>query len=199
MSTASREEYPRAGPAAVEAVGSPARLEILSALGDGPRTTRELACRLGRTRQSLYYHLGLLEDAGLVAAESVAGRPRERRYRVVEERIAVAARRSSVAGREAAAKAIGAILRLTGREAAAALKDPTVRSAGPLRELVGFRCKARLDEVGLGRVNALIDELETLLRSRESGATDVPLYALTLVLTPAREAADPRSGSGVDV
>lgn len=186
---------PLFGRAALEAVASPARLELLSALGDGPSTTRELAHRLGRSRQSLYYHLGQLERAGLVAVEEPGGGRGERRFRLRSDRLAVAARRGSGAERSAATRAIQAILRLTGREAAAALEDPETRFDGPLRELVGFRGKARLDRAQLRRANELVDELEALLRSAKGGSEDLPLYALTLVLTPAREArSDPQEG-----
>jgi DNA-binding transcriptional ArsR family regulator len=190
---ASIPDGPFTGAAALDAVASPARLEILSALGDGPATTRELARRLGRSRQSLYYHLGLLERAGLVAAEGPTEGMREGRFRVRSERLAVGARAGSTPDLAAASGAIRAILRLTGREAAAALTDPGTRLGGSLRELVGFRGKARLTEAQLGRVNELIEELTSLLVSAKGASRDVPLYALTLVLTPAREAGDSTS------
>lgn len=182
--------HPLIGRVALEAVASPARLEILSALGDGPRTTQELARRLGRSRQSLYYHLGLLEQAGLVVVEAAAGGQRERRFRLVRERLAVAARRDSAQERRAGTKAIRAMLRLTAREASAALEDPATRFDGALREMIGFRGKARLTEAQLRRANELIDGLETLLREARGESPAVPLYAVTLVLTPAREAGE---------
>lgn len=184
----SPSELPLIGRAALEAVASPARLELLSALGDGPLTTAELATRLGRSRQSLYYHLGWLEKAGLVVAEPPTEGSRERRYRVREGRLAVGARRDSPSDRDAAAKALRAILRLTGREAAAALADPATSFRGPQREMIGFRGKARLTGAQLRRANELIDELEALFRDAKGGSAALPLEALTVVLTPAREA-----------
>jgi DNA-binding transcriptional ArsR family regulator len=185
---------PLTGRIALEAVASPARLEILSALSDGARTTRELARRLGRSRQSLYYHLGLLKRAGLVVVEAPAEGQRDRWFRLRGERLAVAARRDSARDRRAGAKAIGAILRLTAREASAALEDPATRFDGALREMIGFRGKARLTEAQLRKVNELIDELEALMREARGGSPAVPLYALTLVLTPARDAGESDSG-----
>lgn len=181
-------EFPLLGRTALEAIASPARLELLGALGDGPLTTAELAARLGRSRQSLYYHLGLLEKAGLVVGEPPAEGERERRYRMREGRLAVGARRGSTADRSAATKALRAILRLTAREAAAALEDPGTRLRGPEREMIGFRGKARLTEAQLRRANELIDELEALFREAKGGSLDLPLEALTVVLTPARDA-----------
>jgi len=186
-------EIPLIGRAALEAVASPARLELLSALGDGALTTRELATKLGRSRQSLYYHLGLLEEAGLVVTEPSGPDSRERSYRLREGRLAVGARHDSPADRAAASRAIRAILRLTGREAAEALEDSATRLRGPLREMIGFRGKARLTETQLRRINELIDELEVIFRDAKSASADLPLEALTIVLTPARDAgaADP--------
>jgi hypothetical protein len=107
----------------------------------------------------------------------------------------VGARQDSPADRAAAARAIGAILRLTGREAAEALEDSATRLRGPLREMIGFRGKARLTEVRLRRVNELIDELEVIFRDAKSGSTELTLEALTIVLTPARDAGVPDPGT----
>ncbi len=179
---------PVTGKKALAAVASPARLEILSALGDGPKTTRDLARQLGRSRPSLYHHLDLLVRSGLVAAEELAEGERERQYRVKPERLAIGARRGSVPDRKAGARVVQAILRLTAREATAALADPGTRFDGGSREMIAIRAKARLTKVQLARVNALIDQLEALLTDAKGGFPARRLYALTLVLTPAREA-----------
>src|SRR5262245_8045290 len=71
----------RAG--ALEAIASPVRQEGMSELGEGPGTVKELAARLGRTRQALHFHVGVLERAGLVevCGERGEGREKERVYR----------------------------------------------------------------------------------------------------------------------
>jgi hypothetical protein len=151
-------------------------------------TTMALAHLLGRSRQSLYYHLGLMERAGLVAAESPSDGTREHRFRLRSSRLAAGAARNSMKDRDAAAKAVGAILRLTSREASAALTDPATRVEGALRDMIALRGKARLGKPALLRARKLIAELEALFRSEDGDSGDLPLYALTLVLTPAREA-----------
>lgn len=50
--------------------------------------------------------------------------------------------------------------------------------------------KARLTWAQLRRANELIDRLEALLREAKGESPAVPLYAMTLVLTPAREAGE---------
>jgi DNA-binding transcriptional ArsR family regulator len=182
------DHRPLTGHAALEAMASPARLEILSALDDKPKTTQELAERLGRSRQSLYYHLAVLEQAGLVATEAPVAGGRERLFRLKSKRVAVGGLRESAYNRKAGAKAIQAILRLTAREATAALEDPATRFDGALREMVGIRGKARLTAAELRRANKLIDQLVALLMEAKEGSPANPLYAVTLVLTPAREA-----------
>jgi DNA-binding transcriptional ArsR family regulator len=182
------DNRPLTGQAGLEVLSSPARLEILSALADGPTSTEELAERLGRSRPSLYYHLALLEQLGLVATEAPAAGERERLFRLTSARVAVATRRKSAQDRKAGAKAIQAILRITAREATTAMEDPATRVDGALRQMVGVRGKARLSDAELRRVNRLIDQLTTLLMDAKEGAPTDRLYALTLVLTPAREA-----------
>jgi DNA-binding transcriptional ArsR family regulator len=192
------ENGPLTGHAALEAVASPARLEILTTLGDGPKTTQELAQRLGRSRQSLYYHLDLLVQSGLVTAGAPGEGERERRFRLRPKRLAVGARRDSATDRKAGAKAIQAILRLTAREATAALEDPATRFDPARREMIGIRAKARLTEGQLRRANELIDQLEALLSKARKESPEDRLYTLTLVLTPARETGNPGAGSRED-
>lgn len=93
------EPRPRAGSATDEAeaaaaavftaLADPTRRELLAALaGAGPATATELANRLPISRQAIAKHLGLLADAGLVAA--VPGERRRVRYRLLSAPMAVA-------------------------------------------------------------------------------------------------------------
>ena len=89
---------------------------------NSPATVRDLAARLGRSRQSLYYHLITLERAKLVTVTgwTGAGRDRERVYAVTRGPIAVGARLRS-ADLAAADRAVKALLRMTAREVSAVL------------------------------------------------------------------------------
>ncbi|MYW93943.1 winged helix-turn-helix transcriptional regulator [Amycolatopsis rubida] len=63
------------------ALADPTRRAILAELAArGPATATDLAARLPITRQAVAKHLGLLSDAGLVAAEP--GERRRVRYRL---------------------------------------------------------------------------------------------------------------------
>jgi DNA-binding transcriptional ArsR family regulator len=178
-----------AGRRVIEALASPIRQELVIAFGGRPATVRELAARTGRTRQALYYHLGQLERAGLVVVEGWQGTgpDRERIYRLARTSIGLGARRTSVAERKAATRAVDAMLRLTAREVRAIAVAPELTTDQSLRP-IAIRGKGRLDSKQLARVNELIAEAIEVFRSATRSASDGRLYALTIVLTPAREA-----------
>lgn len=180
-------DRPQENPRALEALASPVRQELVAALGEGPATVRELAARLGRTRQALYHHVALLERAGLIRQlpERGGGDPRERRYALVTTRLAVRARRSSPAELGQATRATEAMLRLTAREVGRALRSKAAASTGAKRTLVGVRAKVRLGPSRLRRLNGLIDQLIAFLSRSDQDGDGVRIVALTLVLTPA--------------
>ena len=66
--------------AVFQALADPTRREVLRSLSSsGPSTLAELSARMPITRQAVAKHLGVLQDAGLVAG---VGEVRGRRYRV---------------------------------------------------------------------------------------------------------------------
>jgi hypothetical protein len=82
------------------------------------------------------------------------------------------------------------LLRLTGRELVRALDD--VRATGATAPtLFAARGKARLTRTKLARANALIQELLKLFADPAAGRAASDLYAVTVVLTPTRDANAP--------
>lgn len=67
-----------------EALGDPTRRAILTLLGDGERSVREIADQLPISRPAVSRHLRLLREAGLVAERQ---RGTRRLYRLQEEGI----------------------------------------------------------------------------------------------------------------
>jgi DNA-binding transcriptional ArsR family regulator len=171
--------------AALDALASPVRQELISQLGEGPATVRELATALGRSRQALHYHVALLERAGLVAGRGWRGTgpARERVYAVARSRITFAASRDT-ADRAGARRALSAMLRLTAREVDRALAAPDLRLRGAAREIAALRGKARLSSPELGELHRLFGRIEALLRRAKQGKGR-RFYAVTLVLVPA--------------
>lgn len=180
---------PASRAATLEALASPVRQELMSHLGDGAATVQVLARRLGRSRQSLYYHVLALERAGLirVAATQGEGRSAERVYAVAVDVTRGEARALNRREREAAARATAAMLRLTQRELVAATRRAGGEPGAPILPVVAVRAKARLDRDALARARALVGELIALFRAAKGKHVDERPFALTMVLTPSRE------------
>ena len=86
--------------AALQALGDPLRIRILKRLAE-PTSAKELAAELERPVTSLYHHLDLLEEHGLIHVVDVAkeGRALVRRYQRRGNRFESAAQRVSFAVR----------------------------------------------------------------------------------------------------
>ncbi len=176
----------------LEAVASPARQEIIAALGEGPATVRDLAARLGRSRQALHYHVGVLVRSGVAGAAGWrgTGRSREAVFRITREVVAAPARQGSPADLAVSERAVKAMLRLTAREVEAALRGRHLVANGNL----ALRGKAHLGPADLTRLRGLIGEVEALLRGARQPRRGRSLFAVTIVVTPARSASNSSGG-----
>jgi DNA-binding transcriptional ArsR family regulator len=116
----------------LKALADPLRHELLALL-DAPRTVRELAGRLGRPPDRLYYHLGLLERHGLITA--VEERGAERRYRLAAQHLLIDPDLTMPPG--VASGLVGSILQRVHREYAAAARLP--RSQGKKRSTIAMQ------------------------------------------------------------
>lgn len=78
-------------PEVLRLVADPLRLRVLELLRRAPQTVTELAEAIGVARTRLYYHIRLLEGAGLVtvAETRVVAGITEKRYRVTAYRLSV--------------------------------------------------------------------------------------------------------------
>src|SRR5207244_5558631 len=74
---------------AFAALGDPTRRQLVQWLAVRPATATELSARLPVTRQAVVKHLGILEDARIVAKRRDG---REVRYRIEAERLDAAAK-----------------------------------------------------------------------------------------------------------
>lgn len=177
-----------AQPRAVHALASPHRLEIIAALGDAKTASiAELARRLGRTPHSLYFHMKRLAEAGVaVPAETRRrGRRDEQVWTLAAQRIEVGPADGATPFGIEASKAVDSMLRLTSRELRLALQRQGTRRGRPT--LVGMRMKGRVDGPTLRRITLLIRQIEALVRQANRRQASGPLYALTVVLTPAAD------------
>lgn len=171
-----------------DALASPARLELVSQLGERPATVRELAAALGRSRQALHYHVGLLERAALVKGVGWRGTgpARERVYAVARPRL-VSPASLAEADRPAARRALRAMLRLSAREVDQAVASATLRRSGTAPEIAALRGRARLTSADLKELSRLYGRIEALIRRARKGRGR-RFYAVTFLLAPTRVA-----------
>lgn len=180
------------GPKAVTELFKPARLEIFESLQlCGPASVSELAERLGKAPDSLYYHLRKLVQVGVIeqhAEESGAGLPGRNgaMYEVAALSVTMNLDNQSRPSREAWAKGCASVLRLVTRDVEAALDSRSAVTLGAHRNLLVQRRKARLSRSDLKRVNALLDEAHSILADNAEN-TSGQLYALTCTLSPLEE------------
>lgn len=166
-------------PDQIAALASPARQEIVDVLqAAGPAPVARIAAALGREVSSLYYHLRALHRVGLVCKRAARGR--REIWSLPAQRVLIAA---PVRGR-AVTDVVGSLLRVTGRDAAAALRDRRTITAGAHRELRAQRVTGRLTGVELATVNRLLDRARAVFVASQP-RTGGRLRALTIVVAPA--------------
>lgn len=169
-------------PAVIELLASPARIEIvdtLEAFGDFVPVS-ELAERLGRAADGLYYHLNQLVAGGLVEEDDSD----PRRYRTrTGDRVSLRYRPGDTANAEAVGRVAASVLRVAGRDFARAIADEGSVVEGPRRELWVARGKAWVDRTELAEINQLLARLAELLHSPRKTRRG-RLVALSWVLAP---------------
>jgi DNA-binding transcriptional ArsR family regulator len=164
---------------------SPARLEILEALGALERASaRELAAHLGRPPGAVYHHVRTLAQAGLIVEAGVrrGSRRPEVVYAPAAARLAVAAR-GSPADDQQALRTLQAVLRQAGRDVDAAFARGPAALKG---RFYAGQVSGALTPRDVKRVIALLEEIEALLRRarrRRAGRAD-DVYRWTGVLVP---------------
>ncbi len=179
-------------PEVVADLFKPARLEIFESLQmSGPSSIAQLAERIGRPADSLYYHVKKLLETGVIeAADEMTGEGNPGRngavYSVAANTVVMELDLSSRRSREAWASGAAAVLRLAERGVRAAIDAGDVCTEGEGRDLFVHRSKARLSDSELKRLNGHLDAIHTLLSDRV-GRTQGRFYAVTSVLTSLEE------------
>src|SRR5689334_11251531 len=153
-------------PEQIKALASPLRHEIGDRLAaQGPMTVRELAAALGMRPTAVYHHVQALERVGLVQP---AGERRERGRPATTYatpaplmRLARAARQPR--NRKPLAKAGAAAATQAGRDYDQGFAAPHWTIEGGGRNHWFFRVVSAPSKARLARINALLDELATLV------------------------------------
>lgn len=186
-------------PERIRLLGSPVRQDIVDYVdAAGPSTVAEIAAALGRPADTLYYHVGLLREAGLlVVREATAGRA----VRVVDlpgAGLQVRYRPEDPENVAAVRDAVGTMLRSAERRFAAGLEGRagTVAVEGPRRSLWASRVRGRLTEAELEEVNGLIRRLhEVFAGGRGRGPEEGRMHEVNVVLSPLAEAVAARDSA----
>ena len=188
------------GAKALAELVKPARLEVYESLQvGGPATVADLALRLGRPADSLYYHIRKLLAVGVVKElDETGSRPprggpgrKGAVYSIVTTRLDAKLDPDSRRSREAWTEGGASLLRLAQRNFGQALDEADgLRAEGPRRNLMLWRIKARLTPRQLRQVNEHIDALHELLVTHNDDPQG-DLHAITCVMTPLEER-DPR-------
>jgi predicted transcriptional regulator len=168
------------------ALGSPVRWAIAESLSvHGPSSVGELAERLGRAPESLYYHIRALSRVGLVLLDHKrkAARRSEAVYRLVAPRLVVESKQRSAKYAEALADTCATLLRQTERSYRAAAARSGLKVAGAARNVMVRRVTMRLNRKGLLAVNRALADLMVVLDKYKDAKPGDP-HAITLVFTP---------------
>lgn len=197
----SRETHVVGSKTQIAALSSAVRQDIADALAQaGPISVSELAATLGRPADALYYHLKILQKAGLV--EAAGHRTAEGRREALFQAVAADFRIDSEAARRDGGKAltavVGSMMRLGARDYARALQDPSVALSGPGRELSARRKTVWMTPEDVARFNGTVERLTSDVAGLPGRGR---LYAVTVLLTPLdhqRRAGPDRSGSEED-
>lgn len=157
----------------------------------GPCTVSELAEHLGRSAESLYYHIRKLEAVGLIEpSESVVRNRREEIvYRLCADRIRLDLTNRSPSFIDALIKGTRTLIRYADRCLSLALCDSETVLTSQLRECRVVQVSKRLSKDQVKELNAKILELESYLEDIDANSGDKK-YLITLVLSPARPSAN---------
>lgn len=173
-------------PRELEALRSTVRQGLIAVLErEGPLTVREMAAHLERTPESLYHHVRVLEEAGLLLDQGK--RPGKRRpesvYALVARAIQADPRENAPAFLEVLARTYEGMLRLASKRLGEALRSGRARRDGRRRDTVLRQYNLRLDGPALAELNERLQSLSDFLRDQEQQERG-GFYTVTFALSP---------------
>ncbi len=177
-------------PETIEALVSPVRQNLVDRLeAVGPCSVRELAESLRVAPDSLYYHVKLLVDAGVLVAKGSRETTRrdETIYDVARRNWHIRYEPDQPDNARAVRRLAASILRQAERDFEAGLRDPAATVSGPTRNLWSLRLEAPLTEEELGAVNEHLAAILEILRKPQREGAEGTLCAFSWLLAPIEE------------
>jgi len=168
------------------ALRAASRQETMDALASmGCVSVPELAAVLGRPPDSLYYHIRILQEVGLVQDAGVRERDgrKERLFRAVAPNLRLAYVPGSGGNAEEVTAIIDSMLRLTSRNFENAFQNESTVVEGAHRELWAARTIGWLTKDQLVELNRRITQLLQMMVTSPPRFGE-QLFALSVVMTP---------------
>lgn len=173
------------------ALASPFRLELLGLFaGESGLSVSDMARLTGRPATSLYHHLRVLEEAGILAESGT--RPKGKRfesvYEVVESRLELELEAGDPQSGNELVRTMRSALRMAERDFVAAIEREDLVDEGPARNCVGLRMHVRASPEFLAALNERLLAIDALLAGhahQEPGPED-QFISLTYALLPLR-------------
>jgi DNA-binding transcriptional ArsR family regulator len=172
-----------------KALADPLRIRLLGWLFEAPRSARQLADCAGLPADRLYYHLGQLEQAGLIEVAEYRPLARGKVERVYAP--AETEPPGDDADPEETAAFLGSVLEATAMDITAAYQ---AKRAGRRREVDLHRGAVRLTDQALAELRGHIEQLAARFADPGAGGT-LTGVVLALVDLQDRPDADPPPGS----
>ena len=176
-----------------EALASPFRLELIGLFGqEDELSVSDLAARTGRPATSLYHHVRVLEEAGIL--QEVGTRPKGKRfesvYAVAESMIGIAHDPADPSSKQKIDRTVKSAFRSAARDLVAALDRDDLQTEGPQRNIFSLVLNSRVSPDLLEKINDRLRALEELVAEQcahDPGPTpDDQFLSLTIALAPIR-------------
>jgi predicted transcriptional regulator len=149
----------------LKCLASPVRMDIVDHLsGRPPASIKELADDIGRQASSIYHHVQLLVDVGLVveAGTRVVNRKSEKLYATAAPRMRLKKALGDSRNAPVMREVVAALCREAERDFSRGLTQKG-ETQGPHRTLGFYRQVNRVSKSSLKRINALLDEIAEIL------------------------------------
>lgn len=156
-------------------------MDVLAKMGTV--SAAELAVTLGRPADALYYHLRILQKAGLVedAGSRLAAGKRQALFRAVGPELRIDYEAGRLQNGWPLCAVVASMLRLGIRDFRQAVRNQDVIVSGGRRELWALRKTGWLTANDLANVNKSVEKLANAVKGPRGPGR---LYGITILLTP---------------